>query len=79
MFALGSLMKGLSKATCTNREQMKLNMGIAIHQNKNKFLEIMQKAMTAILEHHFNGHMFWGEWCPALFWKDNKRVSKSLK
>jgi hypothetical protein len=48
---------------------MKGDMGYAIHQNKKNGLEGMRKAMTAVLEHHFNNHTFCGDWCPALFWK----------
>jgi hypothetical protein len=39
----------------------------------------MRKAMTAVLEQDFNNHTFCSDWCPALFWKDNERVSKALK
>jgi hypothetical protein len=50
-----------------------------VHQNKKKDLNQMRKALTAVLEHHFNNHTFCGEWCRALFWKDDERVSKALK
>jgi hypothetical protein len=78
-FSLGHLPKGVSMATSTRGERIKQNVGYAIHQNKRKNLEGMGKAMTAVLKHYFNGHTFCGDWCPALFWKDDKRVSKALK
>jgi hypothetical protein len=79
LFALGRLPEGVSEATSTDAERMKRNMGYAIHQNKKKDLDGMRKAMTAILEHHFNDHTFCGEWCRALFWKDDERVRQALK
>jgi hypothetical protein len=79
IFALGRLPKGLSEDTSTDGERMKRNMGYAIHQNKTGDLDQMRKAMTAVLEHHFNDHMYCGAWCPALFWKDDEKVRKALK
>jgi hypothetical protein len=61
LFALRRLPEGVSKAISTNAKQMKRNMGYAIHQNKKTDLEGMRKAMTAILEQHFNDYMFCGE------------------
>jgi hypothetical protein len=75
IFALGHLPKGLSEATSTDCERMKRNMAI-IHQEKED-LGWMRKAMTTILKHHFNDDTFYGEWCQALFWKDDERVRKS--
>ena len=79
IFAFARLPKGISEATSTDGERMKRNMGYAIHQNKKKTLEQMRQAMTAVLEHHFNNHEHCGEWCPAVYWKDNEKVSKALK
>jgi hypothetical protein len=58
---------------------MKRNMGYTIHQNKTGDLDQMRKAMTAVLENHFNDHTYCGAWCPALFWKDDEKVRKALK
>jgi hypothetical protein len=38
-----------------------------------------KKAAKAVLEHHFNNHIFCGEWCPANKWKDDEKQLRSLK
>jgi hypothetical protein len=54
-------------------------MGYAISQKRTGTFEQLTNALKAVLDHHSADHRLCGDWCPAMYWKDDKKVQKSLK
>jgi hypothetical protein len=58
---------------------MKRNFAYMIHMYRHDSFAKFKVAAKAVLEHHFNNHVFCGEWCPAEKWKDDEVQRKALK
>jgi hypothetical protein len=51
--------------TKVDAERMKRRMSYTLRLHTGGTYEEFKKAMTAVLQHHFNDHSFCGDWCPA--------------
>jgi hypothetical protein len=78
-FLLAHKKRSVTCCTPNDAERMKRNFAYSIHMYRHDSFSEFKKAAKAVLEHHFNNHVFCGEWCPANKWKEDEKQLRSLK